>query len=63
MAKSYKSTLDPQNPILKDLVLPQIFADTIANQRVSELVNLDTGEITTNLQLLDKVSIRISSIG
>ena len=56
LEKSYVRNYSTELPIQEDLVLYQTFQQARDEGYVGEIINLETGENVTTLQIMDKVS-------
>ena len=56
LEKSYVRNYSTELPIQEDLVLYQTFQQARDEGYVGEIINLETGETVTTLQIMDKVS-------
>lgn len=56
LTKSYVDTRNPKKPD-KDITLYQIWDEARENGFVGSILNLETGEKMTNLEILDLVSV------
>ena len=55
VSKSYVSRPSLTKLSKNELVLPKVLDETRKRQKITQLINLDTGEDTSNLHILEKV--------
>ena len=55
LTKSYINTHDPEHPIQEDLVIYQLFEKARKDEVVGEIVNMETKERWTTVEVMKKV--------
>ena len=55
LTKSYINTHDPEHPIQDDLVIYQLFEKARKDEVVGEIVNMETKERWTTVEVMKKV--------
>lgn len=57
LQKSYVNNYNPDYPVQEDLVLYRLFQEARDEGHIGEMVNLETNERITTIELLDRVCI------